>query len=346
MEDRQAIQVLLTEATAQGARRKPACEILGISVRTWQRWQRTGNTVDGRKHRCRQPHNKLSNLEQETILAVINRPEHASLAPSQIVPKLADKGKYLASESTLYRLLRAQKQLKHRQLSQPRHYQRPNRQVATGPNQIYSWDITYLPTTIRGYFYYLYVFLDIFSRKIVGWQIYEVESSAHAATILEAICHQEGIKPKQLLMHSDNGAPMKGVSMLTKMQALGVIPSFSRPSVSDDNAYVESLFRTVKYAPKYPGRFDDLAAARLYIDQFVTWYNTSHRHSGIKFVTPSQRHEGLDVAILAKREAVYKQARAKNPERWSGNTRNWSHIDKVYLIPEKGKTKTAVVAAV
>ncbi len=346
MEDRQTIHALLTEAVTNGARRKPACDILGISVRTWQRWQRGDNTVDGRQHVSRRPHNKLSNLEQETILAVINHPEHASLAPSQIVPKLADKGEYLASESTLYRLLRAENQLKHRQSSQPRHYQRPSRQVATGPNQIYSWDITYLPTTIRGHFYYLYMFLDIFSRKIVDWQIYEVESSEHAATILEAIYHQEGIEPQQLLVHSDNGAPMKGVSMLSKMQDLGVVPSFSRPSVSDDNAYIESLFRTLKYVPKYPGRFNDLAAARLYIGQFVTWYNTSHCHSGIKFVTPSQRHDRVDVAILAKRDAVYKQAREKYPERWSGNTRNWSYIDKVYLMPEKGKTKTAAAAAV
>jgi len=346
MEDRQTIHALLTEAVTNGARRKPACDVLGISVRTWERWRQGNNTVDGRQQVYRRPPNKLRESEQEMILAVMNCPEYACLAPSQIVPKLADEGKYLASESTLYRLLRAQKQLKHRHSSQPRHYQRPTRQVATGANQIYSWDITYLPTTIRGVFYYLYMFLDIFSRKIVGWQIYEVESSEHAATILEAICHQEEIEPQQLLVHSDNGAPMKGVSMLSKMQDLGIVPSFSRPSVSDDNAYAESLFRTLKYVPKYPGRFDDLAAARVYIGQFVNWYNKSHCHSGIKFVTPSQRHDGLDAEILAKRDAVYKQAREKYPERWSGNTRNWSYIDKVYLMPEKGKTKTAVMAAV
>ena len=188
----------------------------------------------------------------------------------------------------------------------------------------------------RGLYFYLYLFMDIFSRKIVGWQIYETESSELAAEVMRDICERENIAPGQVVLHSDNGSPMKGATMLATLQALGVMPSFSRPAVSNDNPYSESLFKTMKYRPIYPRRaFESLQAARLWVSQFVQWYNHEHRHSAIRFVTPGERHAGLDVALLSKRVEVYEAAKARHPERWSGATRNWQPIKAVYLNPDQ-----------
>jgi transposase InsO family protein len=274
-------------------------------------------------------------------MKVVNEPEYVDLAPSQIVPKLADEGHYIGSESTLYRILKAAKQLQHRQKSKPVNpAKKPRALVATGPNQVYTWDITYLPTQVRGVFLYLYLVLDIYSRKIVGWQVHEEERSALAGDLMIDICQREGIKRHEVTLHSDNGSPMKGATMLATLQQLGIMPSFSRPSVSNDNPYSESLFRTLKYRPNYPGKpFADVQAARAWVQEFVGWYNNEHRHSAIKFVTPAQRHCGEDNQILAKREQVYLKARSANPLRWSGDIRNWDSIKVVHLNPEKKRTE-------
>ena len=195
-----------------------------------------------------------------------------------------------------------------------------------------------MPTQVKGIFLYLYLVMDIFSRKVVGWQVYQNESSAQAADLMTDICLQEDIEPNQVTLHSDNGSPMKGATMLSTLQQLGVIPSFSRPSVSNDNPYSESLFRTLKYRPEYPEKaFSNLETARHWVTGFVYWYNEEHLHSEIKFVTPGQRHRGEDMEILAHRKQVYQVAQSKNPERWSGDIRNWEPIKEVYLNPEKQK---------
>ena len=314
-----------------------ACELLDIAPRTLQRWRRKGELLeDARRTRSYVPANKLSDEEREQIIAVANRDEFAHLPPSQIVPQLADRGEYIASESTFYRVMREAGQLKHRQASRAATAHKPRPLAAHAPNQVYSWDITYLKTTIRGIFLYLYLFIDIYSRKIVGWRIYEDESSEWAADILRDITRREGIAPDQITLHSDNGGPMKGASMLATMQALGVIPSFSRPAVSNDNPYSESLFKTLKYRPQYPALpFADVAEARQYLSGLVDWYNFEHRHSAIQFVTPAQRHAGLDTAILARRQALYQAAKVRHPERWSQHTRNWQPVQAVLLNPDK-----------
>jgi len=208
--------------------------------------------------------------------------------------------------------------------------------TATAPNQIFSRDITYLATSVKGQFYYLYLFVDIFSRKIVGWQIYREESSTHAADVIKDICRQENIAQDQVTLHSDNGGPMKGATMLATLQQLGIMPSLSRPSVSNDNPYSESLFRTLKYRPDYPDNpFDTLEDARRWVAGFVDWYNHEHRHSGIQFVTPAQRHDGTDRAILRQRKATYRAAKAAHPNRWSQKIRNWDWCSKVCLNPDK-----------
>jgi len=181
----------------------------------------------------------------------------------------------------------------------------------------------------------------LYSRKAVGWQVYETESSELASEVMRDICARENIAPKQVVLHSDNGSPMKGATMLATLQKLGVVPSFSRPACSNDNPFSESLFKTLKYRPAYPQRsFESLMAARQWVGTFVRWYNEEHRHSAIKFVTPAQRHAGLDGALLRKRAEVYEAAKARRPDRWSGDTRNWEPVTTVHLNPEKGVTES------
>ncbi len=334
--ERRHVVTLLSEAKLAGARQQPACAVLGLSVRTVQRWQRENEVMGDRRGALRvEPANKLSTDERNALLAVANSAEFGHLPPSQIVPRLADRGKYLASESTFYRVLRANYQLTHRRVdraAQQRH--KPRALCATEPNQLYSWDITYLPTPTRGLFFYLYFFMDLFSRKIVGWQVYEEENSHLASDLMRDISQREHLAPDQVVLHSDNGGPMKGATMLATLQTLGVIPSFSRPAVSNDNPYSESLFKTLKYRSVYPDTpFASLLAARTWVAGFVHWYNHEHGHSAIKFVTPAKRHAGLDVAILGQRTAVYEAAKRRCPQRWSGATRNWQPVTIVHLNP-------------
>jgi len=331
---------LVDEAVGSGARLSSACHELGLSVKTIQRWRKPGGGKDLRHGPRTVPANKLSVEERQEILKTVNSPEFRDLSPNQIVPRLADEEIYLASESTMYRLLREENQLRHREPSKPAKRKRPDEHEATGPNEVWSWDITYLRGPIRGSFYYLYMIEDVWSRKIVGWQIHEEESNELAACLFTETCAYLGLDPDGLVLHSDNGGPMKGSTMLATLQRLGVVASFSRPHVSDDNPYSEALFRTLKYRPGYPSEaFSSLEHAREWILSFVTWYNTAHRHSAIRFVTPDERHEGRDKAILAKRHRVYQLARENNPERWSGRTRNWDPVETVTLNPRRTNTE-------
>lgn len=345
MSYRQRLIELVEEAVCNGARQHKACTLLGLNQRTLQRWREDPHSGDQRGNTLRIPHNKISESIRETLQELINSPKYQDMPPSQIVPRLADEGRYYASESTLYRILREARQLQHRHAWRVRQHTRPAPAVATAPNELYSWDITYLPTTVRGVFFYLYVFIDIFSRKIVGWQVHECEHGDYASALLREICVHEGIEKDQIVLHSDNGSVMKGASMLSMMQALGIIPSFSRPSVSDDNPYSEAWFRTAKYAPQYPGRFETIHEARIYFDRFVNWYNEEHYHSAIGFVTPSQRHRGEDKLILAKRKEVYELAKRQYPNRWNGrDTRKWEYTSEVHLNPEKGNSSNPALA--
>ena len=284
-----------------------------------------------------EPANKLSTVEQRAVLDACNRTAYAHLPPSQIVPLLADDGVYLASESTFYRVLKAHDQHHRRGRAQaPRKHAPPTSYTATAANQVWSWDITYLPSPVRGQFYYLYLFEDIYSRKAVGWEVYAQENGERAAELIQRAVLAEQCWKKPLVLHSDNGAPMKSATLLAKLYELGVTPSRGRPRVSNDNPYSESLFRTLKYCPQWPEQgFASLEAARAWVHDFIAWYNHQHRHSRIRFVTPAQRHRGDDRAILRKRHAVYAAAKEKRPERWSGKTRNWEPVGAVMLNPER-----------
>ncbi len=341
---------LVKVAHAKGARQAKACKLLGISQRTLQRWSKD-NVVkpDGRglSKRKNAPHNKLTESERQQVLDIANSAEFANLPPSQIVPTLADQGLYVASESSFYRLLREADQLAHRGKAKPPTRKRPTPLQANAPNQLWSWDITYLASTVKGLFFYLYLIMDVFSRKIVGWEVYETESADQASNVFRKTYLREGVAGRDLVLHSDNGSPMKGATMLATLQRLGVMPSFSRPSVSDDNPYSESLFKALKYHPGYPDKpFESLEDARVWIIGFQRWYNEEHRHSSLKFVTPGQRHRGEDIAILEQRQQLYEAAKSQCPGRWSGKTRDWEPVKTVYLNPGKPVKKEEEVKQV
>ena len=342
LEDRQMLARDIDQAHAAGARLAAACELAGISVRTLQRWKAAQGlqTGDGRPGAMRlPPAHALTPRERQRLLEVANEPRFADMPPARIVPMLADEGVYLASESSFSRVLRAAGQNCHRgRAKAPRPAKPPTTHVATAPGQLWCWDMTYLPAAVAGRWFYLYLILDVYSRKVVGFEVHDSDEAEHAAHLARRTALAEGIhalatKP---VLHGDNGATFKATTVLAMLHWLGVKPSYSRPRVSDDNAFVESLFRTAKYRPEFPSRgFVDLQDARQWAASFVHWYNHRHRHSGIRYVSPAQRHAGADQGILAERDAVYRQARERNPRRWARHTRNWSPIKFVTLNPER-----------
>jgi putative transposase len=270
------------------------------------------------------------------VLSIMTSSRYAGVSPKKLVPQLADEGLYLASESTMYRLQRRHGLRKRKQSTQRTHVTRSATTHQTvRPNQVWSWDITWLPTAVRGRFMKLYLVMDVWSRRIVGWTVAERETADIAADLIKRTCEEAKIDPRGLVLHSDNGTPMRGSTMISTLQWLGIVPSFSRPHVSDDNPYSEALFRTLKYTSTYPRTpFVDVAAARRWVAEFVAWYNSEHRHSGIRYVTPNERHFGVEHAILAQRRELYERARSANPERWTGDVRNWSPVGLVVLNPD------------
>lgn len=330
---------MLREAYESGSSLKRACEEIDVSLRTYKRWTRGGAVqADKRPDLERSPPgNKLSEAEQQAILAVCNEPAYAQLPPTQIVPALLDEGRYLGSESSYYRVLRLHNQVFHRGRSQaPKVTKKPRSHFASGPNEVWSWDVTYLSSRVRGQYYYLYLFEDIYSRKIVGYEVHERECGELAAQLVQRCKLKEQCLGKRLVLHSDNGAPMKSQTMKAKLEELGVLPSHSRPGVSNDNPFSESLFRTLKYRPEWPSAgFQSLSEARDWVQKFVQWYNHEHKHSKLNFVTPAQRHTGKDVTILANRKQILEAAKAENPSRWSQSVRNCEPVGPVTLNPEK-----------
>ena len=330
---RQSVISLLDQAVADGARRHKACEMVGISPSTVRRWH---NGADGRATASRPtPSNKFTAKERERILAVCNSPEFASLPPSQIVPILADRQKYIGSESTIYRVLKQNNQLNHRGRSQARQRRSvPTTHTALAPNEVWMMDVTWLPTRVKGRFFYLYMVEDLFSRYGVHWEVFECESSDNTKLIIEQAMWREQTILTPPILHRDNGSVLKSQTVHQTMLSLGITPSHSRPRVSNDNAFIESMFRTLKYCPMWPSRgFENIVQAREWVARFMHWYNHQHRHSAIKFVTPAQRHRGEDKAILEQRKAFYSEQKQRRPDRWRGKTRDWNYLNSVTLNP-------------
>lgn len=330
---------MIRETCQNGARLAPACAEAGICERTYRRWLQKGEIQEDKRPSCERPEpaHKLTEQECEAILQVFNQPGYADLPPTQVVPMLLDKGIYHASESSCYRVLKSANQVNHRGRAQPSEKRyKPTSQTATKANECWSWDITYLPTVVKGLYYYLYLFEDIFSRKIVGYEVYEKECGDYSARLLQRCILQEQCFKQPLVLHSDNGAPMKSLTMRAKLEELGVTSSYSRPRVSNDNPFSEALFKTLKYRNQWPTNgFSSLESARDWVQQFVHWYNHEHKHSKINFVSPAERHAGLDAEILAHRKQVLEKAKQENPRRWSGDVRNCESVGPVTLNPDK-----------
>ena len=311
---------------------------MGLSERTLKRWRGAAGQVieDKRPEAIRPAQDHQLTLEEEVaIMAVCNQPTYQSLPPSQIVPLLADQGLYIASVSSFYRVLKKHEQVQHRGRSRPATpHPLPTSYTATGPNQLWCWDMSYCPSQTRGEHWYLYLIMDVYSRKIVAWEVHEAESGEHAKDLVQRALLREGCANNPPVLHSDNGAPMTSYTLKARLSELGMLMSYSRPRVSNDNPYSEALFKTTKYCPEWPVKgFASLAAVRQWMMAFEHAYNEKHLHSGINFVTPGSRHRVEDIAILSYRKQVFEAAKTKHTRRWSGTTRNWSPITTVSLNP-------------
>lgn len=276
LEDRKALAQHIHAAHAAGARLRLACEIVGIDIRTLQRWNLNEGLVsgDGRPRTVRPPpDHTLCPAERAELLRVANQPRFADVPPARIVPALADEGIYLASESTFARVLRDEGQNSHRgRAKAPQAVRPPTTHIATAPGQVWCWDMTYLPATVQGRWFYLYLILDLYSRKIIGWEVHGNDQADHAAQLVRRTALAEGIAASadKPVLHGDNGATLKATTVLAMLHWLNIKPSYSRPRVGDDNAYAEALFRTAKYRPEFPANgFVDLEQAPAWAAAFV-----------------------------------------------------------------------------
>jgi transposase InsO family protein len=330
---------LISEAITRGARQSEACRIVGITARTLERWkqQQAGGQDRRRGPNTPVPH-RLSEAEKDEALAHANRPHLRNLSPEAVVATLADEDIFICSERSLRRIQKERGQAAYRGRTKPASVPyKPHEYVATEALRVMSWDITYLSNSrVRGSFFFLYMYVDVWSRRILGWAVHEEQSSECAAKLLLDVCSEHAIEANAAVLHQDNGAPMKGATFLATLDALGITKSFSRPRVSDDNAYIEALFRHLKYVPNYPrGGFASLEEANAWVARFVAWYNHHHLHSAIGFVTPDDRHHGRDIEILAARKELYNNAQQRNPRRWTGAPRKWDRPLVVTLNPDR-----------
>ena len=290
---------------------RATCQALGVSPATYYRSRSGQSSRSGSK-----PPRSLTEPERERILSVLHEPRFVDLAPGQVYAQLLDKGTYLCSERTMYRILEANQEVKERR-NQRRHpqYKAPEL-LATRPNEVWSWDITKLKGPVKWSVFQLYVILDIFSRFVVGWMVAHRESAVLAKRLIGASCDRQGVEPNQLTLHADRGSSMKSKPVAFLLADLGVTKTHSRPQVSNDNPYSEAQFKTLKYRPQFPDRFGCLEDARSFCQEFFTWYNTEHRHSGLGMLTPHDVHLGLAEERLKQRAIILAKAHRDHPERF------------------------------
>ena len=291
----------------------PACQALGVSRATFYRRQRP---VSEHQQPRPTPARALDRDERKQVLDVLTSQRFIDRSPAEVVATLLDEDQYLCSERTMYRVLAANASVRERR-HQREHpsYTKPQL-MATGPGQAWSWDITKLLGPKKWTYYYLYVLLDIFSRYVVGWMVAERENSTLAGRLIEETCLKHGVQPQVLTLHSDRGAPMTSKCTAQLLADLGITRSLSRPQVSDDNPFSEAQFKTLKYHPSFPGRFQGIDEAIGYCRTFFPWYNTEHRHGGLSMLTPHAVHYGQAQAMLEKRRQTLQAAWDKHPERF------------------------------
>ena len=290
----------------------PTCAVLGVPRTSFYRHQRPRPAQRPRPT----PPRALALAERQEVLDTLHEPRFVDLAPAQVYATLLDDDRYLCSERTFYRVLEANAEVRERrdQLRHP-HYAAPQL-MATGPNQLWSWDITKLLGPAKWTYYYLYVLLDVFSRYVVGWTLARREWAAIAEPLIAESCERQGIEPGQLTVHADRGAPMIAKSMAFLLADLGITKTHSRPHVSNDNPFSESQFKTFKYRPDFPDRFGSFEHGHAHCSDFFPWYNTEHHHVGLGLFTPHDVHYGLAAAKQERRARVLVEAFAKNPERF------------------------------
>jgi putative transposase len=286
----------------------------------------------------------LTPAQQEQILAQLHSERFLDCSPRQVWATLLDEDVYLCSWRTMYRLLHQHQAVRERR-RQRRHpkYARPEL-AANGPNQVWTWDITYLKGPIRGQFYYLYVVIDLYSRLVVGWLLADRECEELARRLLEQSYRKHGVQPGQLTVHADRGAPMKSKSVKQLLADLDVAPSHSRPRVSNDNPYSESGFKTMKYSADFPVRFGSLAEAEAFCRDYFVWYNQEHYHTGIALLTPAQVHYGEAEAIQVKRQATLDAAFAAHPERFGHRRPQVARLAEVVWINRPAETVEPLAA--
>jgi len=280
------------------------------------------------------PPRALSAAEKEVVLDVLRSDRFVDRSPAEVVYTLLDEKVYLCSVRGMYRILAANMEVRERrdQLRHPE-YARPEL-VATAPNQVWSWDITALRGPGKSQHFYLYDIIDIFSRKTVGWMVARHQNGSHAKRLIRETCRREGVDPSTLVIHSDRGTQMRGKTVAQLYADLDITASFSRPQVSNDNPFSEAQFKTMKYCPEFPDRFESLGDARTFCRCFFDWYNEEHHHSGLRYLTPNQVHSGHSLPVVAARQRVLDEAYAKHPERFVGAPpRALAPPDAVYINP-------------
>ncbi len=313
----------LIEAWAPRVGVARACRAFGVAERTFHhRKAAAEGRLAPRPSRAKPPDEhepvpwRIPDVEREAIKDVLCSQRFGDLAPAQVYATLLDEGTYLCSERTMYRILAEHDLVRERRRGHRRRGQRPPRVHATGPNQAWSWDITRLRGPVMRSWFYLYVVLDIYSRKIVAWSIDTTESDTVAKRLIQRACAREGIDPDTLTLHSDRGPQMTGNTIAELLEDLGVTRSLSRPRTSNDNPYSEANFKTAKYRPDYPERFETLKQARAWMRRFARWYNHEHYHSAIAYLHPADVHAGLADQIITARQQVLDAAYTENPERF------------------------------
>jgi transposase InsO family protein len=331
LKDKIEIMCLIQEAINHGASISEVCKTAEISRRTFERWKKS-ILKDKRKGSKKKTAGKLQKEKKDEIVNICCNHEFKDSTPAVIYVTLLERGIYLASISTIYRVLRERNLIHHRTNRHAGTKQsRPPEVKASGPNQVWAGDITWLQTEIKGLFLYLYTIIDIWDKKIVGWQIHEEERREYSDVLFRRVLAEQGY-PK-VHLHSDNGNPMKGASLLAMLYELGCVNSYSRPRVSNDNAFIESFFGRMKTSIKYPSHFKSRAHAQEWVANFLNWYNTERRHSGIQYFTPEQMRTGKYKELVRIRNATIMKAYKENPSRWRTKPKQWTEDFYVYLNP-------------
>jgi len=326
---REQIISAIDVAVSSGARLFMACEVIQLGLRRLRRWRKTEE--DGRKGGYRALGQKLSEPEKDAIVAALQLPGIENLPVKAAHATLLDQGICLASPATFVRVVKERGVQRKNGVRRAQNAKRPEL-VATAPGQVWCWDITWLNAALKGTYFYLYMAMDMFSRKVVAWEVFAKEDGTLARNLFAQALEDEGIPFGKIKVHADNGKPMRSKKLRSLFDDMGVTASYGRPHTSNDNAFAESLFATFKGRVSFPEHFENIQSARSFCMEFFTWYNCFHLHSSLDFVTPQSVHEGAHPEIFANRNLLLEVNRLAHPSRHGSK-------NKTYGIPEEVRLK-------